>query len=79
MLSFLFFLLIGALAGFLAGKIMRGRDFGVLRNMLLGIAGAFVGGLLFRLFGFNAFGPIAELVVATAGAALILWIARRVK
>lgn len=77
MFSLLLFLLIGALASFLAGKIMRGRDFGLGKNMLLGMAGAFVGGFLFRLLGFHTFGLPADLLVATVGAIVILWLAGR--
>ena len=72
-MSFIFFLIIGALAGFLAGKIMRGRSFGLLANMGLGIAGAIIGGFLVRLVGFASNGLVAELLVATGGAVLLLW------
>ena len=47
----LFWLIIGALAGWLAGKIMRGGGFGVLGNIVVGIVGAMIGGTLFRMIG----------------------------
>lgn len=79
MLGFLFLLITGALAGWLAGKIMRGGGFGPLKNILLGVAGAFIGGILFRIVGFRPFGPIGALISATVGAVILLWIAGRLR
>lgn len=79
MLYLLFMLVIGALAGWLAGNIMRGGGFGLPRNILLGIAGAFIGGILFRIVGFRPFGPIGALISATVGALLLLWIVGRLR
>ncbi len=79
MLGFLSLLLVGALAGWLAGKIMRGGGFGPLKNILLGVAGAFIGGILFRIVGFRPFGPIGALISATVGAVILLWIAGRLR
>lgn len=69
------FLLIGALAGWIAGELMRGDGFGLLGNMLLGVIGAFLGGYLFGLLGFESYGLIGSLITATVGSALVLWIA----
>jgi len=55
-MNFILFLIIGALAGWLAGQIMKGRGFGVIGNILVGVVGAFIGGFLFRVLGFAAFG-----------------------
>ena len=68
------FLVIGALAGWLAGQIMKGRGFGVLGNIVVGVVGAFLGGFVFRLLGFAAFGLLAQLITATVGAIILLWI-----
>ena len=46
-MNFIMFLIIGAIAGWLAGTIMKGRGFGLLGNMVVGIVGAFIGGFLF--------------------------------
>jgi uncharacterized membrane protein YeaQ/YmgE (transglycosylase-associated protein family) len=73
-MNFILFLIIGALAGWLAGQIMKGRGFGVIGNILVGVVGAFIGGFLFRLLGFAAYGLIAELIMATIGAIILLWI-----
>ena len=49
-MSFIWYIIIGIVAGFLAGKIMRGGGFGLVINLLLGILGCVLGGLVFALF-----------------------------
>ena len=66
--SLLTFLAIGALAGWLAGNIMKGGGFGLLGNILVGVIGAAVGGWVFGLLGITANGLIGSLVTAVAGA-----------
>jgi len=73
-MRFILFLIIGALAGWLAGQVMKGRGFGIIGNIVVGVLGAFIGGLLFRLVGFAALGLLAELITATVGAVILLWI-----
>jgi uncharacterized membrane protein YeaQ/YmgE (transglycosylase-associated protein family) len=75
----LIYLAIGALAGWLAGTIMKGRGFGLLVNIILGIVGAVLGGFLFGLLGIAAIGFVGSLVMATAGAVLLLFLAGLVK
>jgi len=75
--SVIWFLLIGGIAGFLAGKIMRGHGYGVVGDILLGIFGAVIGGFLFALLGLASVGLIGSLVTATVGAMVVLWLARR--
>ena len=72
-------LIIGGLAGWLAGQLMKGRGFGVLRNVLLGIVGGFIGAIMFRLLGLTSTGLVGSLVISTIGAALLLYIAQRFK
>ena len=72
-------IVIGILAGFLAGKIMRGRGYGVLMDLLLGIVGSILGGMVFGLLGLNSSGIVGQLVVATAGAVLLIYIVRRLR
>lgn len=74
-MDFLWFILIGALAGFIAGKIMRGGGFGLIINLLLGIIGGVLGGWVFSLFGFAANGIIGSLITSVVGAIIFLWIA----
>ncbi len=68
---------VGILAGFFAGKIMRGRGYGVLMDLLLGLVGAVVGGFVFGLLGLHGYGLVGQLVVATAGAVMLIWLVRR--
>jgi uncharacterized membrane protein YeaQ/YmgE (transglycosylase-associated protein family) len=72
-------IVIGILAGFLAGKIMRGRGYGLLVDLLLGIVGSMLGGLIFSVLGLYSSGLVGELVVATVGAVLLIYIARRLR
>ena len=74
-MGFLWYIIIGIVAGFLAGKIMRGGGFGVIINLILGIVGGVLGGWVFVLFGIAASGIIGSLITATVGAILVLWIA----
>ena len=79
-MSFIYFIIIGAIAGWLAGKIMKGGGFGLVMNMVLGIIGGVVGGWVFGLLGISADGGlIGSLVTAVAGAVLILYVGRLIK
>lgn len=73
------FLAIGAVAGWLAGKMMKGGGFGLLGNIVVGVIGAVVGGFVFGLLGITASGLIGSIVTATAGAALLLFIVDIIK
>ena len=68
-------LLLGCLAGFCAGKLMKGGGFGIIMNCVLGLLGGALGGWLFELLGISWGGLLGQLVIAIIGAALILWIA----
>lgn len=78
-MNLILFLIIGGLAGWLAGLIMKGRGFGVLANVGIGIVGSFIGGLVFRLLQLAPQGTIGELVTATVGAVLLLAIVGAIK
>lgn len=78
-MNFIFFLLIGAAAGWLAGKLTTGSGFGLLGNLIIGVIGALVGGLLIRLLGFTATGLLGELISATIGAILLLFALAKLK
>ncbi|WP_420409304.1 GlsB/YeaQ/YmgE family stress response membrane protein [Hoeflea sp.] len=71
-------LLIGVIAGYVAEKAMK-RNHGLLTNMLVGIAGSFVGGALAGVLNINYYGFAGNLIVAIAGAILILWIFGRAR
>lgn len=71
-------LVIGFLAGYVAEKAMN-RDHGLFTNILVGIAGSFVGGTLASVLGLNYQGFLGNLIVAVAGAVVILWLFGRAK
>jgi uncharacterized membrane protein YeaQ/YmgE (transglycosylase-associated protein family) len=77
--SLIIFLAIGAVAGWLAGLIMKGRGFGLLGNIIVGIIGAVVGGFLFGLLGLAAGGLIGSGMTATAGAVVLLFLSGLIK
>ena len=68
-------LVIGCLAGFVAGKLMKGGGFGLIMNCVLGLFGGVVGGWLFSLLGIEWGGLLGQLGTAIIGAVVILWIA----
>lgn len=68
------FLLIGAIAGWIATQFMRGGSMGLAGNLVIGVIGAVVGGFLFRLLGFAAVGLIGKLITATVGAIVLLYV-----
>jgi uncharacterized membrane protein YeaQ/YmgE (transglycosylase-associated protein family) len=75
-MHWVWFLIIGVIAGWLAGKVMRGRGFGLIGDLVVGILGALVGGFLFKFLGIAAYGFVGSLVTATVGAMILLWIVR---
>jgi uncharacterized membrane protein YeaQ/YmgE (transglycosylase-associated protein family) len=77
--SLIVFLIIGVVAGFLAGKIMKGGGFGLVGDLVLGVIGAFVGGWVFGLLGILPVGILGTLISATVGAVLLLYLIRLVK
>src|SRR5690606_2710901 len=78
-MNLIWFLIIGGLAGWLAGLIMKGRGFGVLANIGIGIVGSFIGGFLFSLRNLSAQGAVGRMVTATVGAVLLLAIVNKLK
>jgi uncharacterized membrane protein YeaQ/YmgE (transglycosylase-associated protein family) len=79
-MNLIIFLLIGLAAGYVAGLIIKGRPFGLLGDMLLGVVGAFVGGWLLGALGVIVPGGIiGSFVVALLGAVLILFVVRLIK
>jgi uncharacterized membrane protein YeaQ/YmgE (transglycosylase-associated protein family) len=75
--GFLGMLIIGILAGFIAEKVTA-SDHGLLTNLLVGIAGSFIGGWLATLLNIEFYGWLGNILVATVGAILVLWIWRTV-
>ena len=75
-MNIIFFLLIGGFAGWLAGKIMKGRGLGLWTNIAVGVVGALLGGTLFEQLGIQMDGPVGQLLTATIGAVALLWLAK---
>lgn len=73
------FLVVGLLAGWIAGKLTKGSGFGLLGNLLVGVVGAFVGGVLFWVLGLTAQNLIGQIVTAVIGAMIALFIAAKLK
>ena len=71
-MNILWFAIIGIVAGWLAGQIMKGRGFGLVGNLIVGVIGAIVGGLLANSVGLGASGLLGALVIATLGAVVLL-------
>jgi uncharacterized membrane protein YeaQ/YmgE (transglycosylase-associated protein family) len=78
-MQLLWFLIIGVVAGWLAGQLMKGGGYGLIGDLVIGVIGAFLGGWLFRTFGIAARGLIGSLVTATIGAVLLLFLIRLIK
>jgi uncharacterized membrane protein YeaQ/YmgE (transglycosylase-associated protein family) len=75
----IWWILIGLIAGWAAGKIMKGTGYGPVVDIALGIAGAVVGGLLLGLVGIHGEGTIGTILVAIFGAVFLIWLSRRLK
>jgi uncharacterized membrane protein YeaQ/YmgE (transglycosylase-associated protein family) len=77
---FLYIIVVGLIAGWAAGKIMKGSGYGVLMDIVLGIVGAVLGGWIIRLLGFEATGGlITSILVAILGAVVLVAISRMLK
>jgi len=75
--SLLVILLVGIIAGWLAGKMVRGAGFGILGDLLIGILGAFIGNWLLPRFGIHlGTGVVSAIVNATVGAIVLLLVVR---
>ena len=78
--ALVWFLLVGLIAGWLAGQVMKGGGYGVIGDMIVGVIGAFIGGWLFSLMGVSAGGGlIGSLIVAFIGACVLIFLLRVIK
>lgn len=71
--------IVGVVAGFFAGKIMNGSGYGILMDLVLGLLGGLFGSVVLGLIGIGASGLIGSILVATFGAVLLIWIARKLR
>jgi uncharacterized membrane protein YeaQ/YmgE (transglycosylase-associated protein family) len=77
--NLIYWVVVGLIAGWAAGKIMRGGGYGALMDIVLGIVGAVVGGWLMSIVGIHAGGIIGTIIVAIIGAVFLIWISRMIK
>jgi uncharacterized membrane protein YeaQ/YmgE (transglycosylase-associated protein family) len=79
-MGFLAWIVVGLIAGWLAGQVMKGGGYGVLVDIILGILGGIVGGWVFGLLGiWPGGGMIGSIIVAFVGAVILVWISRLLK
>lgn len=79
-MGLLWFLIIGAIAGWLAGQFMKGSGFGLLGDIIVGVIGALLGGWLFGQLGlWPGGGLLGSLIVAFVGAIILLFLVRLIK
>jgi uncharacterized membrane protein YeaQ/YmgE (transglycosylase-associated protein family) len=72
-------ILIGILAGWLAGQLTKGRGFGVLGDLVVGVLGSVLGSFVFGLLGIHAYSLIGRLILSVIGAMLLLYLIRYIK
>jgi uncharacterized membrane protein YeaQ/YmgE (transglycosylase-associated protein family) len=72
-------ILIGLIAGWLAGKVMKGRGYGVLMDIVLGMIGGVIGRLVFGLLGLAAWDVVGSIVVSFVGAVILIALVRKLK
>ena len=75
----IWWIIVGLIAGWAAGRIMKGGGYGVGVDIILGIAGGVVGGVLLGLLGIHASGLVGSIIVAIIGAVFLIWLSRKIK
>ena len=79
-MEFIWFIIVGLIAGFLAGQIVKGGGFGMLGDIVVGVIGAVIGGFLFNSLGASVGGGlVGSIIVATIGAVLLIVVLRMIK
>jgi len=79
MIYLVWVVLVGILAGWLAGQITKGSGFGLLGDLIVGILGSLLGSFLFGLLGIFASGLLGRLIMSVIGAIVLLWLIRLIK
>jgi len=77
--NLIYFLLIGLVAGWLAGKVMKGSGYGLFGDLVIGVIGAYLGAWIFGMLHIAAGGTIGLLVTAFVGALVLVWLLRLMK
>ena len=81
MVNLIFVLIVGLVAGWLAGKIMKGKGFGLIGDLTVGVVGAVIGNWIFIMLGFSVYGNglVGSILVALIGALILLFAVRMFK
>lgn len=75
----IWWIIVGLIAGWITGKLMKGSGYGAIMDIIVGIAGAIVGGFIMRTLGFaGGGGMIYTIIVAVIGAVILTWIIRMI-
>jgi uncharacterized membrane protein YeaQ/YmgE (transglycosylase-associated protein family) len=77
--NLIWWVVVGLIAGWAAGRIMKGGGYGAVMDIILGIVGAVLGGWLMGMLGIHAGGLIGTILVAILGAVILIWISRLIK
>ena len=72
-------IIIGLLDGYIACLLLSKKNKGMIMYLILGILGSFVGNKIFDVFGFEAYGFVAELIVSVVGSIILLWLWAKIK
>jgi uncharacterized membrane protein YeaQ/YmgE (transglycosylase-associated protein family) len=79
-MEFVWFILVGLVAGWLAGQFMKGGGFGLIGDIIVGVLGALLGGFLFSSLGVSLGGGLlGAIIVATIGAVILIFVVRLIK
>ncbi|MCW3463988.1 GlsB/YeaQ/YmgE family stress response membrane protein [Chitinophaga nivalis] len=79
-MSWIWTIIIGGIAGWLAGRVMRGNGFGIIVDIIVGLIGGWLGGWLFGVLGLHlGNGILGSLIVAFIGAVVLIWLIRLIK
>jgi uncharacterized membrane protein YeaQ/YmgE (transglycosylase-associated protein family) len=78
-MGFIAWIVVGLIAGWLAGQVMKGGGYGIVVDIILGILGGILGGWIFGLFGISQGGMIGSIIVAFIGAVILVGITRLLK
>ena len=78
-MDYFWFAVVGLVAGWLAGVLMKGGGFGLVGDLVVGVLGALLGSFLFGALGISAGGFFGSIVVATVGAVVLIFLVRLVK
>lgn len=77
--GFLWAILVGLIAGWLAGKVMKGGGYGILTDIVIGIVGGIIGRFVFGLLGLSYTNLLGSIIVSFVGAMILIWLARKLK